>query len=108
MMVHRGEIVEKAVRESGMTIVQLAKRMNMSRKWVYNAFENAHLSLDYILEIGKIIHYDFSRDIPEIYRPQQGMHQDVEMAYSNPEETVGYWKTKYYKLLEEYTELLRR
>ena len=108
MIVHRGELVERAVRESGMTIVQLAKRMHKSRKWVYNAFENAQLPLDYVLQIGKIIHYDFSRDIPEIYRPQQGISQDVEFDYDNPEETVGYWKTKYYKLLEEYTELLRR
>ena len=72
-MIHRGEIVEKAVRESGFSIVQLAKRMHKSRKWVYNSFENSQLPLDYVLQIGKIIHYDFSLEITEIQRPGRGL-----------------------------------
>jgi hypothetical protein len=108
-MIHRGEIVEKAVRESGMTLVQLAKRMHKSRKWVYNSFENAQLPLDYVLQIGKIIHYDFSGEIPEVYRPKIGLptYNSADLNYLVPEENVAYWKAKYYSLLEEYTALLK-
>ena len=108
-MIHRGEIVEKAVRDSGLSIVQLAKRMHKSRKWVYNSFENAQLPLDYILQIGKIIHHDFSSEIPEIHRPNPGLNMASapDNEYTNPEETAGFWKAKYYTLLEEYTEILK-
>ena len=108
-MIHRGEIVEKAVRESGFSIVQLAKRMHKSRKWVYNSFENSLLPLDYVLQIGKIIHYDFSSEIPEIHRPGKGLLLVgvPEIEHVNPEETVEYWKSKYYNLLEEYTKILK-
>ena len=108
-MIHRGEIVEKAVRESGFSIVQLAKRMHKSRKWVYNSFENSLLPLDYVLQIGKIIHYDFSSEIPEIHRPGKGLLLVgvPEVEHVNPEETVEYWKSKYYNLLEGYTVLLK-
>ena len=106
-MIHRGEIVEKAVRESGLSIVQLAKRMHKSRKWVYNSFENAQLPLDYVLQIGKVIHHDFSREIPEIHRPTSGLILVGSPEYTNADETVAYWKSKYYNLLEEYTALLK-
>lgn len=109
IVIHRGEIVEKAVRESGFSIVQLAKRMHKSRKWVYNSFENSLLPLDYVLQIGKIIHHDFSSEIPEIHRPGKGLLLVgiPEVEHVNPEETVEYWKSKYYNLLEEYTVLLK-
>lgn len=109
IVIHRGEIVEKAVRESGFSIVQLAKRMHKSRKWVYNSFENSQLPLDYVLQIGKIIHYDFSLEITEIQHPGRGLLLVgvPEVGHVNPEETLEYWKSKYYNLLEEYTVLLK-
>ena len=65
-MQHKGKILEKAVRESGMPLTKLSKKMAKSRRWMYNAFENENLSIDYILEIGKIIHYDFSEDLKDL------------------------------------------
>ena len=66
IMQHKGEIVEKAVRQSGIPLTKLVKRLGKSRKWIYNAFENPQLFLDVILEIGKIIHYDSSNEIKEL------------------------------------------
>ena len=48
-MQHKGEIVEKAVRDSGMPLTKLSAKMHKSRRWMYNAFENENLSIDYIL-----------------------------------------------------------
>ena len=70
-MQHKGKILERAVRESGMPLTKLSKKMAKSRRWMYNAFENENLSIDYILEIGKIIHYDFSEDLKDLKKSKE-------------------------------------
>ena len=108
-MQHKGEIQEKAVRDSGIPLTKLTKKLSKSRRWIYNAFENPNVSIDYILEIGKIIHHDFSEDIAELKRYR------TFAAITNLEETgsitgdtqsVDYWKNKYLRLLEKYNEIL--
>ena len=102
-MEHRGEIVEKAVRQSGYSITKLSIKMKKSRRWVYNTFENSQLSIDKILEIGKIINHDFSKEIKEINRSiQQNKIDPLE------KENAEYWKNKYLYLLEEHQELIRK
>ena len=64
-MQHRGEIVKKAIPLSGYSITKLSEKLGRSRRWMYQVFENSTVSLDLILEIGKIIQYDFSGDIKE-------------------------------------------
>ena len=101
-MQHRGEIVEIAVRQSGIPLTILVNRLGKSRKWIYNAFENPQLSIDVILEIGKQIHYDFSFEIKELasinyFNEPQAVYGDAE-----------HWKNKYLHLLEEYKMLLEK
>ena len=101
-MQHKGEIVERAVRQSGIPLTKLVGRLGKSRKWIYNAFENPQLSLDAILEIGKIIHYDFSDEIKELVIPKN--FNEPQSLYGDAE----YWKNKYLHLLEEYKALLEK
>ena len=106
-MQHRGEIVERAVRQSGMPLTQLTKKLGKSRRWIYNAFENASLSIEVILEIGKIIHHDFSGELEELKTYRQINIDSVEPYYVVPDEnTVDFWKNKYLMLLEKYNALL--
>lgn len=98
-MIHRGEIVEQAVRSSGHNLSKLAIRLGKSRKWLYDAFDNPNLSIDYIFEIGKVIHYDFSNDLPEFRKTY------TSDAMDNLVEEPS-WKTKYITLLEEHQRLL--
>lgn len=101
-MQHRGEIIKEAVYKSGFPITELAKRMGKSRRWVYLLFENPTVSIDTILQIGSIIHYDFTDEI-ETLKPH--FLNDTGLDYSKEE---AYWKNKYLKLLEEYNELLKK
>ncbi len=103
-MQHRGEIIKEAVYKSGYPITELAKRMGKSRRWVYLLFENTTVSIDIMLQIGKIIHYDFS---VELNRPSANLFTTNEppSLYISDEE---YWKNKYLNLLEEYNELLKK
>jgi predicted transcriptional regulator len=105
-MQHKGEIVEKAVRESGYSITKLAARLGKSRRWVYDAFQNRNLSIDVILEIGKVIFYDFSNDLLELKRFKVNAQDSAQFTYQVDENSVEYWKNKYLDLLEKYNRML--
>lgn len=102
---HKGKILEKAVRESGIPLTKLTKRINKSRRWIYNAFENPNLSIEYIIQIGEIIHYDFSEVLVELKKfKSSALKVHVTGEQENPE----YWKDKYLELLEKYNNILER
>lgn len=105
-MVHKGEIIEKAVRASGIKITELAKKMNLSRRHIYNLFEEPDLSLEYVYKIGRIIHYDFTNEI-KLYL--KNSDSDIIENTSEDSKLYGnkteYWKNKYFDLLEKYNEL---
>lgn len=94
--VHRGQIVKKAVYDSGMNISELSRRIGKSRRFIYIMFDKEDMPLHYIREIGKAIQYDFfedtkkeNTDLPHLYQKEQ------------------YWKDKYLNLLEEHNNLLK-
>ena len=104
-MVHRGEKLEKAIRESGISISSIARRLGKSRKHMYNLFLNPQISIDVMLEVGKIIHYDFLKDLEYFSKTDTSA---IRAAESDEKEydSVEYWKNKYLKLLEKYNKLL--
>ncbi|TNE54608.1 MAG: hypothetical protein EP338_07250 [Bacteroidetes bacterium] len=106
-MQHRGEIVEQAVRNSGYSITKLANKLGKSRRWLYLTFENPNLSLDHILEIGRLINYDFSGEIDEFKQISSHSVFEPGNEYVPDERSVSYWKNKYFELLEEYHQLLK-
>lgn len=105
-MQHRGEIVKEAIYKSGVPISVLAQRLGKSRRWVYQMFDNNNVSLDVILQIGLLIHYDFTEEIKE-FNPSQKMMNPSSITYEKDENNAEYWKNKYLKLLEEFNELLK-
>lgn len=112
-MQHKGEIIEKAVRESGHSITKLAQKMGKSRRWVYQIFDSAVVPIDYIIEIGKIIHHDFSEDIKGIKMygadiPMGAILEDGRFTGKSGSQEAEYWKEKYMTLLEKYNDLLSK
>lgn len=105
-MQHRGEIIKEAIYISGYPITELAKRLGKSRRWMYLMFENSNVSLDIVLQIGKIIHHDFTEEIKE-FNPYQNAINEPVADYQKDESQAEYWKNKYLKLLEEYNEILK-
>lgn len=111
-MKHRGEIIEKAVRESGINIAELARRLKKSRRHIYNIFNNSGVDIDTIIQIGKIIHKDFSSDFPFINSENQytealnsGLLVKEEQSEYN---SATYWREKYFTLLQEYNKILEK
>lgn len=109
-MEHKGEIVEKAIRQSGYPITKLAKKIGKTARWMYYQFENNNMSIDYILQIGECIHYDFSNDIKELKKYNVSNNNVLvnkpEPTYLKKQDTVDYWKDKYLVLLEQYNLVL--
>jgi hypothetical protein len=107
-MQHRGEILETAIRQSGVPITRIVKKLSKSRRWLYNQFTRQDVSLDIFLEIGKLIHHDFSHELSEFKSNARRSHL-VEDANDNEygNQTAQFWKDKYMHLLEEYNELLK-
>ena len=99
---HKGQVIQKAVKQSGISITQLAKKIRKSRQSIYNIFESQNVPIDLILAIGKAIHYDFSKDFKQL--KTYSTKVDPMVA---EEDNVEYWKQKYISLLEEYNQLLK-
>lgn len=104
-MQHKGQILEKAVRESGIPLTKLTKKLKKSRRWIYNAFENQNLSIEYIIEIGEIIHFDFSDVLVELKKFKSA---NFEIKKLNVPDHTDHWKNKYLELLEKYNDILER
>ena len=96
--IHIGKIVEKALKESGVTIAYLSKKLQVTRPTVYNIFEKKVVRPDTLLRIGNIINYDFSKYIDDTLF--------LKVAKSESEEVL-YWKNKYIEVLEEYNKVLK-
>ena len=107
MVQHRGEIIKNAIYQSGYSITKLAERLGKSRRWMYLLFENTNVSLDVILKIGEVIHYDFSQEIKELKPTSQIVNDNLSPYGSATQKDVEYWKNKYLSLLEEYNQLLK-
>lgn len=105
-MQHRGEIVERAIRQSGYPISTIAKKLGRSRRWMYLMFDNTQVDLETVMSIGNIIHHDFSDEIKELGSISNHSFEDPENPYTN--QSKEYWKNKYLKLLEDYNDLLKR
>jgi transcriptional regulator with XRE-family HTH domain len=110
MDLNAGQIVERVVRRNKVSISELARRMQVNRRSVYNWFDQKSLKIDIICKIGHVLNYDFSADFPEAF----GEHSSssIENLESNDvnelkqPNSVHYWMVKYISLLEKYNKLL--
>jgi hypothetical protein len=106
-----GQIVERVVRRNKVSISELARRMQVNRRSVYNWFDQKSLKIDIICKIGHVLNHDFSVDFPEAFgeRGFATMEKIVEAMdegeHKQPN-SVYYWMVKYISLLEKYNELL--
>lgn len=108
MSQHRGEIIEAAIRKSGYSITNLAKKIGKSRRWMYLMFDNPNVSLDYVIRIGYLINHDFSEEIDKLRPFNQDEVKEAPASYHKDMMDAAYWREKYFELLEEYHQLTKR
>lgn len=64
---HRGKLLEHIVRSSPYSIKVLSKKLGISRTTLYNKFQAAQLDYDFLLQVSKIVHYDFKDKLPQFH-----------------------------------------
>lgn len=102
---HRGELLERIVGSSGMSIKVLVQKMGISRTSYYNHIKDRELSLDMLHRYGRALGYDFSIDVPEIEK----MVNFIDKPICSVDEALlqrDYWRAKYYDLLERHSDYL--
>lgn len=103
---HKGQIVERVVRQSGYTITRIAAQLGVSRNTLYNKFESPSLSFEFIRKVGGIISYDFSRDFPEIKR-EAGESGEGSSSYTARREfELSGFMREYFALSRQHRSLL--
>ncbi len=98
MSKHHGEILAKAIRQSGYPITKIAKRVGYTRQHFYNLFEKRRLSSDLLVQIGHIIHVDLLNEINSA--------KSVKLFLKENEDEIDY-KELYYSLLEQQNKLVK-
>jgi hypothetical protein len=113
MKLHKGELIEKLIRRNGVNISDIARKMRVNRRSVYNWFEQQNLKMDVIIRIGNIVGCDIPKEYPEAFTPDELSTLDSLTAYNQqgsnqPGQNEKFWIEKYVTLLEEYNQLLMR
>lgn len=98
-MKHKGKILEKAVRNSNISITKIAGLLDYTSRNMYNLFERDDLPNELFIRTGKVIGYDFSKDLPELV--EFLMIREPQEAYNL---SAGY-QQKYLELLEKHMKL---
>jgi transcriptional regulator with XRE-family HTH domain len=110
-MVHKGQEIEKAIRQSGYSITEIAKRLHISRRHLYNIFKMEQPDPSIIIKLEKLLRVPLTlyQHYPESFA---GNIEDMEIEYSKENgpllKQIHYWKEKYILLLEEYNQLLKQ
>jgi hypothetical protein len=113
-MIHRGQLVERIVRNSGYSLTKLAEDLGISRNTLYNRFNDPHLGYRFIIQVGKIIYYDFTIDFPDIkkdpsLKKDSSLTGDIPIPILQREDgSARLWriKAKYSNLVDKYIKLL--
>lgn len=69
MSIHIGKIIQRLVKEKGFTVTDFAKKINYSRRNVYEIFEKNTIDTGLLIKIGKLLndnlflHYISEADI---------------------------------------------
>ncbi|RZJ58274.1 MAG: hypothetical protein EOO55_01200 [Hymenobacter sp.] len=121
-MPHQGEIVQDAIKSSGISITRIVEELGITRPTMYRKFKDDTLDANFVRKIGEIIGHDFAQDftLPEqsafafvtpppknsvtnIVTPRITLAQPTDSDLSRQLLAL---QTKYIALLEAYNELL--
>ncbi|WP_316839632.1 helix-turn-helix domain-containing protein [Pedobacter gandavensis] len=114
MNLNVGQVIEHVVRKDHMGITELSRKLHVSRRTIYNWFDQESLNFDIICKIGNVMNHDFSEEFPDDFarlrdeaRAKKNALMDTEdNSTPNYSGAVNYWMNKYIQLLEKYNELL--
>lgn len=121
-MPHQGEILQEAIKRSGISITRIVEELGITRPTIYRKFKEEALDANFVNSVGQIIGHNFSEDftlVPQSSLPfvtQQAKQPVTSLvtprittAPKADADTISQLlvlQTKYIALLEAYNELL--
>ena len=61
-MPHQGEILQEAIKRSGISITRIVEELGITRPTIYRKFKEEKLDGNFVTSIGQIIGHNFSDD----------------------------------------------
>ncbi len=121
-MPHQGEILQEAIKNSGISITRIVEEMGITRPTIYRKFKDETIDYNFVKRVGDVIGHDFANDfttlqqssLPFVSVPARVTnHQPVTNRVTSPQpldndlsKQLLALQTKYIALLEAYNELL--
>lgn len=113
---HIGELIEELIRINHLSISEVARRMHVNRRSLYNWFKQQSIRPYILHRICNVLANDFSIELPSIIKEAPRLDsgknktppKDKEVAEEGSSNTVSYWMNKYIYLLEKYNEMLAK
>jgi plasmid maintenance system antidote protein VapI len=121
-MPHQGEILQEAIKNSGISITRIVEELGITRPTIYRKFKDDTVDAGFVKRIGEIIGHDFANDftlaqqtaLPFVSSPPKisvthsvtqrvTPSQPLDLDYA---QQLLVLQTKYIALLEAYNELL--
>lgn len=98
---HAGQMIEKAIRKSNVSIAEVSRRLNITRRTLYYWFNKRAINASIVHSIGIVISHDFTEEYPYFGNISNSS------ADHNAEKEIA-WKSKYIDVLEQYNNLLQQ
>ena len=121
-MPHQGEILQEAIKNSGISITRIVEELGITRPTIYRKFKEETVDYSFVKKVGEIINHDFSNDftslqqsaisfvttpvrntVPPLVTPRVTSAQVID---ADPSRQLLLLQAKYISLLEAYNELL--
>jgi AcrR family transcriptional regulator len=121
-MPHQGEILQEAIKNSGISITRIVEELGITRPTIYRKFKDDTVDASFVKRIGEIIGHDFANDftlaqqnaLPFVSSsPKTSVTHSVTQRVTPSQpldldypQQLLVLQTKYIALLEAYNELL--
>lgn len=121
-MPHQGEILQEAIKSSGISITRIVEELGITRPTIYRKFKDETVDYSFVKRIGDIINHDFSTDFTAVQQsalsfvtlqPKPSVTNNVTSRVTptlitDPDQSKQLLalQIKYIALLEAYNELL--
>jgi len=121
-MPHQGEILQEAIKNSGISVTRIVEDLGITRPTIYRKFKEETIDYTFVKKVGDIINHDFSNDFTSLQQASlsfvtapvrnavtHNVTPRVTAASSidsDASKQLSLLQSKYIALLEAYNELL--
>jgi len=121
-MPHQGEILQEAIKNSGISITRIVDELGITRPTIYRKFKDDTLDSNFVKQVGQIIGHDFANDFTVVQQstlpfvtsvtrnsvtaPTTARNLTSNSSDADLAKQLSALQAKYITLLEAYNELL--